>query len=378
MSRFLKGSVFNFTSSIVGVLTNNFSSISDNSIYFAESISPDLLFIEKPIAIVSRDAITNNVSIPQLFNTSNFGKLKNNDIVVIHCDGTLNILFDSESIHNSLLVTEMCNSNCLMCSQPPKFKNDIDYLNHINIQCINLIPKNCKYLGITGGEPTLLGPKLFELLRTINEVLPNTEIQILSNGRLFSDLQFTRELANSISNNVIFCIPLYSDYYSLHDYIVQSKGAFHETLAGLHNLARYNVRTEIRIVIQKATHDRLINISHFIYKNMPFVEHVAFMGLENEGYTPHNIDKLWIEPHLFINQLEEAVLFLASRGIRVSIYNLQLCLLPNILWNYARQSISDWKNIFIDECNNCGVKSSCAGLFSSSKELYRPYIKPFL
>jgi His-Xaa-Ser system radical SAM maturase HxsC len=265
-----------------------------------------------------------------------------------------------------------------MCSQPPKIKDDINYLFQINTQCINLIPKDCKYLGITGGEPTLLGDKLFELLSTINKTLPNTEIQILSNGRLFSDLQFTRALSNSISNNAIFCIPLYSDYYSLHDYIVQSKGAFYETMAGLHNLGRYNIRTEIRIVIHKVTYDRLINISRFIYKNIPFVEHVAFMGLENEGYTPHNIDKLWIDPQLFLDQLENSVSFLNNRGIQVSIYNLQLCLLPEALRKFARQSISDWKNIFINECANCTVKSSCAGFFSSSIELYRPYIKPII
>jgi hypothetical protein len=40
----------------------------------------------------------------------------------------------------------------------------------------------------------------------------------------------------------------------------------------------------------------LTRLAKYIYKNLPFVEHVTFMGLEFIGYTPHNIDKLWIDP----------------------------------------------------------------------------------
>jgi MoaA/NifB/PqqE/SkfB family radical SAM enzyme len=40
-------------------------------------------------------------------------------------------------------------------------------------------------------------------------------------------------------------IPIYSDVDSEHDYVVQAKGAFEETVSGLHNLARYNVAVEI-------------------------------------------------------------------------------------------------------------------------------------
>jgi hypothetical protein len=34
------------------------------------------------------------------------------------------------------------------------------------------------------------------------------------------------------------------------------------------------------------------------------------------------------------------------------------------------QSISDWKNIYLDQCNDCMLKQQCAGFFASSKDIH--------
>jgi His-Xaa-Ser system radical SAM maturase HxsC len=170
-------------------------------------------------------------------------------------------------------------------------------------------------------------------------------------------------------------IPLYSDDYLTHDYIVQAENAFYQTVMGIQNLARYNARIEIRIVLHKLTIPRLFKLSQYIYKNFPYVEHVAFMGLEFIGYTPHNIDKLWIDPYDYQEELKKSVLFLNSQGMHVSIYNTALCLLPVELWQFARKSISDWKNDFMPECKKCSVSSLCGGFFSWNLKRPSEYIK---
>jgi radical SAM protein with 4Fe4S-binding SPASM domain len=101
------------------------------------------------------------------------------------------------------------------------------------------------------------------------------------------------------------------------------------------------------------------------------------MGLEYTGYTPYNIEKLWIDPYEYMEELGEAVEYLASQGMKVSIYNTQLCVLPKHLWKYARKSISDWKNIYLDECQKCSVKDICGGLFASSEKKHSKYLKAF-
>jgi His-Xaa-Ser system radical SAM maturase HxsC len=263
-----------------------------------------------------------------------------------------------------------------MCSQPPKNKNDTEYLYNINQKLIDLIPSTCEEIGISGGEPTLLGNLFFNMLSKIKEKLPRTEVHVLTNGRSFAWKVMARRLAEINNDRTMLGIPIYSDYYQQHDYIVQSKNAFYQTIIGLHNLANYNQRIEIRIVLHKETIPRLTKIARFIFKNLPFVEHIAFMGLEHIGYTKHNFEKVWIDPADYMTELSEAVNYLDSQDMNVSIYNSQLCVLPEQLWKFARKSISDWKIDFLHECNICSMKDQCGGFFKWNLIKHSRNIKP--
>ena len=95
------------------------------------------------------------------------------------------------------------------------------------------------------------------------------------------------------------------------------------------------------------------------------LSHVNFMGLEREGFGKMNFDDLWIEPQLFINELEEAVNHLDMIGVPVRLYNYPQCMLPTALRHRAVVSISDWKNEFREECESCIMKPDCCGLFKS-------------
>ena len=95
--------------------------------------------------------------------------------------------FDIDSNDNALFVTAQCNNHCLMCCQPPGKVDDIESLYEHNIQLLYSAPKELKVLGITGGEPTLLGGKLITLLQEVRKCLPETAIQLLSNGRAFKE-----------------------------------------------------------------------------------------------------------------------------------------------------------------------------------------------
>lgn len=312
---------------------------------------------------------------PYVHQVRSLNHLNEGDLIVINTDGVINTLYRVNSDHNFLLVTERCNSNCLMCSQPPRDRQDIDYLHQIHKQLIPLIPKSCQELGITGGEPTLMGDSFFELLEFLKYELPESDLHCLTNGRSFAWKHIADRLGDLNLDRLMLGIPLYSDFYQQHDYIVQAKGAFNQTMQGLYNLAANNQRIEIRIVLQKQSISRLVKLAKYIYRNLPFVEHVAFMGLEHQGYTPYNIDKLWIDPVNYVEELGEAVEFLSGKDMNVSIYNSQLCLMPESLWEYNRKSISDWKNIYLDECSKCAVLETCGGLFASGQKKHSEFLK---
>jgi His-Xaa-Ser system radical SAM maturase HxsC len=203
------------------------------------------------------------------------------------------------------------------------------------------------------------------VLRAAAEQLPDTLIHILTNGRSFSDAAFASTFRQH-AGRVVWAVPIYSDTAGEHDYIVQARGAFDEAISGIYNLAEAGHRIEIRCVVTRQNSDRLGALAEFLYRNIPFAEHVALMGLEPMGYARLNRELLWIDPLDSAPALAATVRYLADRDMRVSLYNFPLCVLDQNLWPYAKKSISDWKNMFPPVCENCDLKSQCGGFFQSA------------
>jgi len=315
------------------------------------------------------------LTLPAVGSVPELDYLDEGDVVYLRPDGSVNVLFRKSSASNSILVTERCNSACLMCSQPPK---DIDdsYRAALIMRLVDLIDPSTAGLTLTGGEPTLLEDAFIEIVARFAHRLPNTSLHVLTNGRRFSDASYACQLARLNHPDLVLGIPLYSDVDSIHDHLVGVSGAFNETVDGLYNLAEQGVRLELRIVLTQQTSERLPQWAEFIYRNFTFVEHVALMGLEPVGLARRNRSSLYGEPDAYVTPLETATLALALRGVRVSIYNHQLCALPRTLWPYAAASISDWKATYPDECAPCGVRRFCGGYFESAVAQHTAHPRP--
>lgn len=291
--------------------------------------------------------------------------------------GVMRCLYRRNSHHNTILLTEQCDHYCLMCSQPPKRIDDSWLLAEAR-ELISLIPKETVSLGFSGGEPTLYGKGFLDLLHHAKSCLPTTAIDVLSNGRAFKNMVFARQYAAIQHPDLLIGIPIYSDDPVRHDYVVQSKGAFDETIRGILNLKALNQRVEIRIVIHRQTIDRLVKTCEFLARNLLFVDHVALMSLEITGFTHPNLEALWIDPYEYKDILSDAVAVLNDYGMHASVYNHQLCITNPDIWSHYRRSISDWKNEYLDECSLCKKGEDCGGFFSSSKKYqHSKYIRPF-
>jgi len=284
--------------------------------------------------------------------------------------GEIWVMYRKGSPSNSMLLTEQCNSYCLMCSQPPKEPAD-RHLVDAYLQAIPLMDPATAELGITGGEPTLLDDDFLAVVASCQQHLPTTALHVLSNGRLFNYLPLAKALSDVRHPDLVVGIPLYSDLAYRHDFVVQASGAFDQTLRGIMNLERCGVRVEVRVVLHQQTVVRLPQLAQFIARNLPFVDHVALMGLELMGFVRMNLEALWVDPADYQLELKLAVETLSDAGLTVSIYNHQLCTLDRSLWPFARKSISDWKNEYANECADCAVRQECGGFFSSA-ELRRP------
>jgi His-Xaa-Ser system radical SAM maturase HxsC len=195
------------------------------------------------------------------------------------------------------------------------------------------------------------------------------ELKTVMGGGDGYDRGFADKIRGLSHPNIQFGIPLMGDIESLHDGLTGVTGSFRETVAGLRNLALTGQRVEIRVVIVRENYPRLPETAEFIYRNLPFAAHIAFMGLEMTGAAARNSDCVRVEPALYADALLDAVRHLHRRAMAVSIYNLPLCLLPSQLRPFARDSISEWKKGFPEMCRTCRRQPDCPGFFMTSESM---------
>ena len=366
----IQGTSFNIEDDIVGRITfgkRNLFGRSNDILVCKDSNKPSfgyLATITEKTTFSTKDKPYCVVNSVESFNDG--------DVVVINKKGEIIFVYEINSNNNALMSTERCNHRCIMCPQPPILQEKDK--TPFNLQLISLFDKHTQEIGITGGEPTLIGDNLFTLINHIKKELPQTAISILSNGVKFADKEYAMKLAKCRHQDLQIDIPLFSDIAEEHNRIVGAK-TFYKTVQGLYNLALFRQRIGLRIVVHKQTYKRLPQFADFIYHNFPFVAQVAFMQMETTGLAKENFEELWIDPYDYNNELREAVLLLADRGMKPYIYNGQLCVLPEDIRCYAQQSISDWKDIYIEECDGCVLKGQCAGFFESNRQAHSSHIK---
>lgn len=304
--------------------------------------------------------------------------LDTDDIIVFEPTSLrIRVMFRKRANINSFLLTERCNSFCLMCSQPPRDIDDGYRVDEI-LEALRLIPTDTGEIMFSGGEPTLLGDRFLQLVEQAEVHLPRTALHVLTNGRRFNSLDLTTRLAKIKHHDLMLGIPLYSDIASEHDFIVQADGAYDETIRGILNLKRARLRVELRVVIHKQNYRRLPALAEFIGRNLLFADQVALMGLEVTGFTKANLGALWIDPWDYRRQLLEAVKVLHRYRIRTLVFNHQLCTLHPEVRKFSVQSISDWKKEYLPACAPCALRSECGGFFSTSESKHSDHIAPIV
>ena len=312
-------------------------------------------------------SLMDNVRLPSVSEISEhfYNDLHDGDVIMVQQDGSVLVVWDVESTQNSLLLSEACDCKCLMCPQPPK-KHDPNQ----HILCNQLLDTlgvdEVSALCLTGGEPTLNKENFLQILSKIKSKFNQSNITVLTNAKGFTDFEYAKKCVIEGPRNILYCVSLHADNDRDHDRIVGASGSFQKTVKGITNLAKLRTPIEIRFVINKINVLRMKSFSSFVYRNFPFVSHVAFMGMEIMGLAEENMDDIWIDPYEYGEEITNVAFDLARKGIPVSIYNVPLCLLPEKGWKFSRQSISAWKNNYLPQCDNCSVKGKCCGIFTSS------------
>ena len=273
----IQGKSFNIVEDVVGRITFGKKMFHrSNEIWVSKDASSPAFGYAA--TITTKDTISDNGK-PYCV-VDNVDEFHEGDVVVVNQQGEIIFVYEVKSNHNAIMATERCNHRCIMCPQPPILQEKDK--TPFNLKLISLFDKNTQEIGITGGEPTLIGDNLFVLINHIKKELPHTAISILSNGVKFADKEYAMKLAKCRHHDLQIDIPLFSDIAEEHNRIVGAK-TFYKTVQGLYNLALFHQRIGIRIVVHKQTYKRLPQFADYIYHNFPFVAQVAFMQMETTG-----------------------------------------------------------------------------------------------
>ena len=368
--RQFEGTINNFDGNeLLGKITTKNKNFFERKKYIYVDIGPGKILNGYQAIITNKNI---NYSGPIINNINDINNFSDGDIALIESTGKINILYEIKSDHNLIMTTENCNCNCIMCPQPKK-KDSINRT-EFNLRLLSLFDRETKHIGITGGEPTLINDDLFVIIKYIKNNLPKAAITLLSNGIKFSQKTYAQKLCEVEHPDLQVDVPIYSDVDRIHDKIVGGI-FFYKTIKGLYNLALYKQKIGIRVVVHKMNYKRLPKLAEFIYRNLPFVNHIAIMQMETIGLASKNLDKLWIDPFDYNFELRKAIEVLNERDMNVSIYNSQLCILPHELWSFNKKTISTWKNVYLDICNECEVRTQCGGFFQSAEKYHSKFLK---
>ena len=216
------------------------------------------------------------------------GAVEAGDVVAITPGrGEVQVLYRSSDAHHTVFLTNRCNNQCVMCSQPPTSHDD-GWLIEEAKQIAAHIGGAPSVLGFTGGEPLLLKKGLTDIFKTFCQCLPETQFEVLTNGRLLSDAELSKQVLSGLPDRISWMVPLYGHADFLHDAVVRAPGAFDETVGGLLNLHSYGQRIQLRVVLISPVLEILPDLCRFVTINLPFVREVALMGCEPTGFALAN------------------------------------------------------------------------------------------
>jgi His-Xaa-Ser system radical SAM maturase HxsC len=270
-------------------------------------------------------------------------------------------LFRRASTHNSLMLTERCDQMCVMCSQPPKKSKDAWRFKYYR-EALLLVPEDAR-ITISGGEPTLYKKELFELLRYVNELRPDISFHVLSNAQhlVADDIDELKNLHSG--SKLTWGIPLYSADIETHELIVGKEASFNNLINNLYILASAGAEIELRTVLTGLNALDIPRIAVFISDHLPFISTWAIMALEPIGYALANKDKVFYDHGLAPQPIYRAIELSNIHSINIRLYNFPLCTISENYREYCDKSISDWKNKYVEVCEDCAEKKNCAGFF---------------
>lgn len=296
-----------------------------------------------------------------------------------------------------LAITYRCNNNCGHCyNARPRNYPELSTENWYQV-IDKLWELGIPHIVFTGGEPTLREdlPKLISHAESVGQITG-----INTNGRRLSDPHYVDQLVKAGLDHVQ--ITLESHDPDIHDAMVNTHGAWRQTVAGIDNVLETSlyVMTNTTMLSNNSTTlaETLeylaligvptIGLNALIYSGrgasvnsgLPERELHGLLDVARDVTTKHNQRLIWYTPTQYCN-FDPMQLELGVKGCSAAMYN--MCIEPNgdvipcQSYYYSLGNIlsTPWKNIWNHQlsttlrerkwipkkCTNCALVHECGG-----------------
>ncbi|MDH3353343.1 MAG: radical SAM protein [Nanoarchaeota archaeon] len=219
----------------------------------------------------------------------------------------------------------LCNNNCRFCVQANnkcKGNRSFEEIKQNLIEC----RERCDEVVLTGGEVTIR-KDFFEIVRFAKE-LGYKEIQIQTNGRMFSSLEFCKKTIDAGATQ--FSPALHGYCEEQHDYLTQSKGSFKQVVKGIMNLKKLNQLVVTNTVIVKSNYRDCERIAKLLVKLK--VNQFQFAFVHAMGNALENFDSMVPNITLASEYIKKGL----DVGIRANITAMAEALTPCLMRGYER------------------------------------------
>lgn len=265
-----------------------------------------------------------------------------------------------------------CNNNCISCIREERNKTTEDpHLNKI-LNKINKILEGYNHIEFNGGEPTLR-KDLFNILKYTKIKKPSAEVALLTNCRLFSNENYVKRLREIIPMRFKIVTTIYGHNPALHDAITKTPLSFEQQIKGIRNLIKYNIKTELRIVINKINYRYLDKIAKYVAASFhnSVVLNVSLINLKLYGIAQDNEKKIAYHISDVIEQVNKVSHILKEKGFNVKLFHFPYCVLPRELWKHTTgKSAEETQLIYPTACKRCTERGGCSGIWKGYYNLF--------
>ena len=299
------------------------------------------------------------------------------DVFELTDRGELFLSYNSKSEDNAFVLTNHCNSNCIMCpsSEYSRKNGNSTSVQHL-LDYLRYLPDDAVHFTITGGEPFLIGRPIFDFFSALKEKFNDTAFLLLTNGRIFSVPEYCIATNTTLPARTVIGIPVHGPNAEIHDSITQCEGSFTQTNIGIKNMLALGRIIELRIVVSMLNAAYITEIARLFVREYVGAYSVKIMGLEMLGSAAINRSKVWIPYREAFQKAKEAIKILISNGFDVQLYNFPLCSVDQEYWNLCAKSITEDKVRYPEKCSLCKMKDACGGMFAGTYNLAKNDVAP--